>query len=230
MTELECVPEAYCTYAVAGSTTCPGTCKARVAVGGTATNSAECERDLVLIDGKCATPRRAGESCHLLDAPCGAGLVCLEGTCKAYGGLGEACSDSAPCQFFLRCAEGTCSAPGGVGEACSALSSYDCKLDLYCNSADAVCKEPQGEGESCEGSSGCERTLTCSYASKKCVQPAGVGESCEGVSCDSAGYCDETTHTCLARIAKGQACTSFGSCESGSTCSEGTCRTPYECP
>ncbi|MGC4120891.1 MAG: hypothetical protein QM765_41205 [Myxococcales bacterium] len=228
----ECVPDAYCTYATGSLATCPGTCKARVAEGGHATSNAECVRPLVVIDGKCSKPRRAGESCQSAGYECASGLTCSEGTCKAYGVMGQACTSVATCALFQGCIDGTCQAPAGVGQSCSALSSFACKLDLYCDStaASPTCKERPGEGQACGGASTCKGTLACEVASKTCTRPASVGQSCATVSCDSSGFCDLQSHQCVARLAKGAACTGYDQCVTGTSCSKGTCKSYDECP
>lgn len=202
-------------------------------------NSYECQAGLLCLDGACALPGAAGDTCSLDDA-CSPPLRCIEGACAALGGMGEACGDSLACAHGLRCFEGECSAlppPPCEGEgSCGNLSSCvnvpvclpraaagalcassdACAATLYCDDT-GVCVDLPAAGEDCVNGVMCGLGLGCTTENGTCVAAPGEGEACAfsqmgpSVCADGLG-CDSTTNQCAALPIEGESCTVDNRC------------------
>lgn len=93
-------------------------CRAQAASGGPCFQGApsmcpadhQCMPGVSAFEGTCVPLPREGESCTLGALPCGLGLTCSSGTCRAMANIGEACADNSGC-FSNRCESGVCVGP-----------------------------------------------------------------------------------------------------------------------
>lgn len=232
----QCVPSAYCSADV--DKVCPGTCKARVQAGGTATSGVECAAGLVLISGTCSQPPGEGAGCAPVSgtpALCAPGLVCAADTkkCTKPRVSSATCSATEPCDTFYRCVNGTCTPPGDVGDDCAtSTSGLSCKLELYCKGTGTtrVCAERLGEGGSCTTGSDCLPTLRCRLTApgamtSTCQKPIAKNGACStgtASDCETGTYCHGTSMTCVPELADGATCTPNDRCNLG-TCTGGKC-------
>lgn len=115
---------------------------------GTLTNGAECEVDGQCADGLfCGPPRTDGGTwpgtcrpwlavaahCDIAANGCAPGTRCVEGGCRAMGGLGEACTTTGDCRLNLTCpttSPATCSPLPSAGQACVGWGPC---VDSYCD-------------------------------------------------------------------------------------------------
>lgn len=232
----QCVPSAFCSSEVDAK--CPGTCKARVEAGGTATSPAECVYGLVVISGTCSQPPQEGSSCSTPGpfGSCAPGLTCSADTktCVKPKIAGDTCSTSAPCDIFYTCVSGKCTAPGDVGASCgqATAAGLGCKIELHCNNSGTsggTCAQRLGEGNTCIGSE-CNFDLRCSKASatatdKTCHKPTPLNGPCTTATasdCATGLYCSSSSQTCVNQLAEGTTCTSSDVCNFG-TCTSGKC-------
>lgn len=163
--------------------------------------------------GVCRPPA-AGDDCNEHLTSCGPGLVCIGGTCVAYGGPGADCTGLAVCEPSLVCSAGTCAAPQGAGQPC--LGSYgddDCDRlhGLACDELSLTCKPipVAGTGGSCG--------QLASSDPMSAVQPVCGPES-------SCIVHDSPPGSCEARPADGESCV-----QSDPTANARSCRPPALC-
>jgi len=201
-----CVADAYCAgYWFDGTTTTPGVCTVRIAVGQPCAN-------------------------HPEDDGCAAGATCLEGVCTAQPDYdldaGAECEDLGDCAepFFCKgyddlqpdggpsLRSGVCTPRLAPGAPCD-FTTYvdtDCEQSATCgNNYDCVARGDAGS--QCEASWECLDFLACPL-SGRCEPFRTVGASCStGARCaDGArdGLCerDGGVGTCVAKYGDGVAC------------------------
>lgn len=188
-----------------------------------------------------------GEACRGgVASDCEPGLACLfegqscPGTCVVPEPpcVEGSCADGSYCDQNSRCV-----AQAAAGQACGptvagALHENPCVAGAHC--LDAVCAARVGAGEACTGmyEFECVEEHTCQCAAPDCSTgtvcapaPAG-GEPCNVSSgCAEGRFCNFDTGTCDDRRAEGEACpASFGACQPGLACTEGTCQKPGSKP
>lgn len=149
------------------STTCPGRCVPRIAVGQPATPNARCVPNAYVANGVCTSLVAMGQSCA---PPAGSAVqrLCLEGTCKnnicgpkelsLAAGATCAPNTSPECSWGLDCVAGTCQPLVDVNGACD--STRRCKADLQCSPAN-VCVRYGVVGSTCGPDLSCARNLYC---------------------------------------------------------------------
>ena len=191
----ECEPGLYC--ATAGGASCPGTCRARPAIGAT---------------------------CDARFAPCAAGAWCEGGVCVAAAvAAGEVCAVSAQCPADAFCDESEtpprCRPPRGAGASCA--EDEGCAAGLFCAVAELAdtgdCAPQLGAGEVCTpflSGGQCAAPQVCDMELARCVPPAeGVGDACvaDWQPCRGGGlWCDPASETCAPLPALGGACGAGG--------------------
>lgn len=154
--------------------------------------------------------RGEGSPCETV-SDCAAGLVCLDGTCRARPDAsvtpedaGEPACPSARSCGDVCCAEaeicggGSCCTPGDLcGGVCCGGADQACVADrcvLDCGARDAC-----GEGAS---AACCAEGDLCYLGA--CLTP---GASCTRTTdCDEGEYCEATVGRCLPRATEGEAC------------------------
>ena len=213
----------------ASSSTAPnrcGVCVARVAVGGTCGDGANCVKGAfcetktgsngtcvvrpVLAEGEvCFDPAKPAS----VPASCADGLVCNQDgsvstvvKCTRRGGAGAACTSESDCLSELACVNGKCGSPGPVGTACTVSAQ-------------------------------CANSV-CSSETKKCVPVEWVasGGACDGIvrrctrgSCSQSGS-GSASGTCIDPIPDGAPCNvsdtsaSAARCDRYASCVNGTCQ------
>lgn len=229
---MECADGGFCVYADEES--CSGTCRARIPVGGDCSDSddrcvrgAECNDEDV-----CEAYAKKGQRCGIgcdyeLDLYCNADDVCA-----ARVGAGQACTSWGACQDDLYCLspDNVCQPYGRAGDKCS--SQLRCGGNTRCvipdGADEGTCKTYGQKGEACvPGNNDCHYRYWCSGETNTCVGGVGLGMACgyiggEDVEC-AEGYCKDGT--CTAPLKKGEECDYWNdSCESGLSCTDGTCQ------
>lgn len=220
------------------STTCPGRCVPRVAIGQPATSRTFCVDGAYVYGGVCTALVPMGQSC----APTGGSSqtrACLDGMCT--NGVcgprvpdlaeGQACrpNTNPECSRGLQCANGVCVPLVDVNGACDTMRR--CKIDLSCGLANA-CVRPGPAGTACGDTQPCA-------SGHFCERPAGsrngtcrvfrqTGEACSsfGGECDSSTmYCTVTSGplagTCRLKGGVSEPCTvttGFIACREGLYC------------
>jgi hypothetical protein len=170
-----------------------GTCLSPPGPAGTACiSAADCRTGSSCIDGVCLANSLEGEACDE-DAPCATPaytdanvdgrLLCVEGTCKLVGRLGDACFNGGGavdiCGYFSACSSEKVCVPVevvGAGEPCGrfadALRSCelgDCVAPVEGEAT--VCVPRPGPGEECNtGLQNCEWSLMCTSGGR-CAWP-----------------------------------------------------------
>ncbi len=203
-----------------------GRCVTPAAAGGACADVSECQSGLTCPAGSCAPPVSVGEACGAGLAACGPCLRCqnaseveagTQTTCVPAE-VGAACRTSADCPLNAFCSDGTCALKPRNGEACFVPPFEDGSLPTEadrgnCLYNDAFCR--RAEPASPDG--------TCAPAA------AALGEACSnGPAVDKAGcaqglFCSDTTSTCVALLAGGEACTAPEQCATGLTCAADLC-------
>jgi hypothetical protein len=229
----------YCTQGAwcDASTTCPGRCVPRVAIGQPATPQTVCVEGAYPYGGVCTALVPMGQSC----APTGGSTqprFCLNGLCT--NGVcgprppdlaeGQACQPNTgpECSRGLQCANGTCVPLVDVNGACDTVRR--CKADLSCGVANA-CVRPGVAGMACGDT---QRCASGHYCERPAGSPNGtcrvfrqMGAACSSiVECDSATmYCTVESGppagTCQLKGGVGAPCTNatgFFACREGLYC------------
>jgi len=230
------------------SSSCPGTCLARVAAGATCTTRGQCRAGLTCsglvcqplsgdgepcgfgcldglfcAGGSCDAPRPEGAACTL-DFHCERGLDCSSGVCSQLPAEGEACrpSPSPYCRAGLRCVAGTCRVPNDDGEPCS--DTLECQRGSRC--VEGTCSTILMPGAPCESSAHCALGLSCRDG--RCLSAPDVGETCFAGDACLRGECNGSS--CAAR-GEGAACEAvvgllsdaLDTCGSLASCLSGSC-------
>lgn len=190
----ECAGELSCDT----STTCPGTCVARVAIGLSPGPGQECVKSAFVLGGTCT-------ALLATNASCGGGLTCAEP---------NVCSAQDVCE------------PTPLDRALNESCATQCGKGLQC--VNDVCVARVAENGACSDTLRCKDGLRCSSANVcVVVQYGGAGATCaeNGDGCRAGLFCDGST--CAALRAPGGACTEFGSeCAPGLYCGANTCKAP----
>jgi hypothetical protein len=174
---------------------------------------------------------------------CAPGLLCdpTHNVCRRPASLGESCDfPRNPCEWTLSCVDGTCRALKGKGDACTApprstslLITNECKEALFCDAEPGEpgeCRELLDEGSSCRDSRACEPGFYCDGANPPiaqrgtCRRHARKGEDCTERLCDDRFFCSEVSHTCKPRRQFGESCEDEPTaCIFATACIQGTC-------
>ena len=224
----ECSDASYCAI----TTGCPGTCQARVASGGSCTDSAACVAGLSCTGGTCSAPAGAGAACNgTTGVSCtNLGLTCVgddggtAGVCTTWtsllaGALGEVCDPQMEdfCDADLSCGfdglDGTtprfrCIARVAAGAACTIAVPDMCPDGQFCEGVSITSFDTEG---TCAPLPTAGAPCTPAIPFPRCAG----GLVCIGVSATSPGTCEP-----LSRL--GASCASDQTCASG-YCSGGTC-------
>lgn len=217
-----CAADRECNGGFCDRLTCPGTCRAHIAIGQPVAAHERCVPEAFNKQGICTLRVAAGEVCdasHGLDQ-CTGGGYCLGGRCVAM----ERVADGASCQGFALCAEGsacvsgTCAKKVNVGESCS--SDDACRDHLRC--AAGACVAKPRLGQPCDDfNDRCDEGLFCaSGASRVCQTQGGVDAACSNdAECVNTFSCVEGR--CRSEGWVGDVCTEF-SCELPLRCEAAT--------
>ncbi len=161
-------------------------------------------------NGTCAARPGPGAPCQGFE--CRAGLLCLEGTCRAAADVGESCTGDEACRPPLHCVDGACATLSSAGQPCTGDSA--CSLGLRCvgGKCTTVADSPCEDAEACGNLSLCAKP-------RRCQPPGASGDPCVGdEACQSGFGCDPTTSTCTEYPAQGQACQNGVMCAAGLAC------------
>ena len=188
------------------SATCPGVCRAFMAVGSTCAATDRCTPGSTCLGAHCLPYAKQGETCG--SSPCNPTLFCKGGTCEPRGAVGSACSSNVACAQNLRCLSGasgeTCQPAKKLQDPCTAnTNDPPCDLFLYCSSGGSCSAWPHAPGLTCGtlGTSGKSETALClsSYCSThnlvtfNCEAYVPTGGGCQGIgalgSCGPDGQC-----------------------------------------
>lgn len=219
----ECGEASYCAI----TTSCPGTCQARVATGAACTSSSACQSGLSCDSGTCRAPAGPGAACNgTTGVACSnLGLVCVgddgatPGECTRWsevlmGAEGELCDalNEDYCDDGLSCAfdglDGTtprfrCVTRVAAGAACTIALPDICPPDQFCSGLDFMMGDTEG---------------TCAplpTAGDPCTPALPFPRCAPGLVCTGGNMCEP-----LGRV--GATCASDATCAS-SYCEGGRC-------
>ncbi|WP_224372187.1 hypothetical protein [Hyalangium versicolor] len=173
---------------------------------------------------------------------CAQDLYCAQdtGVCQQPASKGAPCDEeNRRCAWNLLCVNGTCKAPGRKGEACTppspTASGAPCQSELFCDAAPSEpgrCRELLAEDAGCRDSTECRQGLYCESSSPDssggtCKRYAGKGEDCSHRACDPLLYCSESSGTCKPQGHPGESCVAEPrACLFELTCTQGLCGGP----
>lgn len=120
------------------------------------TYSSECPGSNQCLDGRCRSPRIAGERCTY-SSECAGANQCLDGQCRSSRPNGERCTYSSECSGANQCLDGKCRQARSSGEGCS--YSSECSGANQC--LDGQCRAARSGGERCNYSSECAGMNEC---------------------------------------------------------------------
>jgi hypothetical protein len=207
--DVECVPGTTCVggggFENAGE---DPTCVTRRVVGEFCTRDNECDFDIYCNNaGRCEEKGDPGEACVFrnparpsssdLEVPCKQGLSChpTELVCKANCSEGFTCGDDGQCPAGLACIP--LQLPNGGGTF-------------------ATCRAPAEDGP-CNSAADCLAAQSCNSlgVASTCVDKPGLNATCSFLSgaCQPGLYCSNTSGTCVAYTALGQACVFAAECD-----------------
>lgn len=206
-----------------------GKCDAQAEENGPCSSALECTTGLWCDSSKaasfCAIPLRTGKPGDVCSssAPCGDGLACVGGTCKAPLSDGEACTVASQCSAASYCdaLRQVCSPRKAVGVAC--LSTLECTSDGYCIAG--ACTPRIELGKACVSSVSCVNTARCDVTTGLCIARLGVGDICTGptdCSNDGAGHpliCESFAGRCAPRLTAAAQCDVSDACPDSQYCS-----------
>lgn len=203
----ECAPGSYCDT----STTCPGTCRARVAIGQMVSAGAQCVEGTEPYDGLCTALVPVGQSCaptgvssqqHGCESPaqCGGMQVCALVTMLATAGGSCSVQTGSSCAFGLACISGTCVPLAALGASCAQAK---CQTGLFCGNAQ-TCVPLIESGERCGSQEQCGFGLVCR---EFCERLPALGEPCPGNRCSDFRLHCARDGRCRQRGGVGAACT-----------------------
>ncbi len=239
----QCAGDAYCDTGddVDRGPTCPGTCRARVALGAVCTSSAQCTR--------------VGVQGNAVCEPFESTTRCIDQRETNTAGVGQPCAGSvtsgnvetfANCQAGLTCVlsatsgmlpptTGTCRAPIALGAECSPMGP-GCAGAAQCRptgpgSVTGTCQGitvQNTAGQPCDSSRLCNslRYLVCRDGTCQSVGTGAVGTPCaigtEVFLCNAGLYCDTsgTSFTCQPKLDAGMPCRDRDACVSGACSGE----------
>ena len=195
------------------------------------TSCNEALRGTIAEGGSCLDSSEcASRNCNLDGCAFG---TCCAGLCEAQAAFGAACRSGvgacvpgAYCKTDGVTATGTCVAELGAGEACR-LAFDECSPNLACVVADSTsgigtCSTLPAEGQPCTTYQCDDNRDVCDQTTTTCVRRLAIGASCVTGVCPPYAACDMTTKTCVTRTALGGACSTSNSCVAGS-CQNGVC-------
>ena len=234
----ECDATSWCDL----STTCPGRCVARLAVGQTASRDASCVENAYVYNGVCTALVPMGQSCaptggSSITRACVGGGSCINNLCAARQldlTENQTCmSNMNPeCARGLQCVGNRCIPLVDLNGACD--SARTCKADLYCSPAN-VCVRPGVAGAVCGPDQRCGRDFFCNRPTGSttgtCAAIKAAGAACAfDYECDiDTMYCTATTAmpngVCRTRGAVTATCTyedRFSACAEGLYCTATT--------
>ncbi len=209
----ECTSALYCDT----STTCPGRCVARVALGQPVTAPQQCVANAEPYGGLCAPLIALGQSC----APTGGNPALHQ------------CVEGGVCGPADQCITWTATVLQGNGQACNNTTGLECGQGLNCVAN--VCTPYVTAGNPCDTVRGCQQDLRCN-ASNTCVVRSVAGATCSTSECASSLFCNKptgsTTGTCTPLRTVDQTCTNGSACVPGLFCTAtstapGVCKAPY---
>lgn len=234
------------------SSTCPGVCRAPVALGQPVPEDGQCAANAYPKNGRCVARLALDEACDLADAKtqcvdgatCGPGALCVP---KRVALEGEDCGDF----YGLRCAEGlACTSDGcakklPLGATCDGFGA-PCQDDLHC--IDGACLPKGVLGDVCDFFRPCGDGFACPPfgETKYCAPIRLVGDACNttfdcdfGLAC-SDGRCSRLPvvgESCDGQCADGLLCSyadgPIGRCvalaPAGSTCADGSMCMSHSC-
>ena len=183
-----------------------------------------CEDGLFCNTGETCTGGTCGggvsTDCSSLDGTCVAG-ACNEASdaCEEVpANEGGACTDGDACTTGESCQAGTCS--GGTGTDCSHLDDV-CNAGV-CNPSTGGCEAlAANEGGACDDGLFCTVSDACSGGT--CAGGAARDCSAAGDACND-GACNDVADACEAvPVPEGAACDDGLFCNSGETCTGGSC-------
>ena len=218
------------------SSTCPGTCIARVAVGQQPSATQECVKSAFLSNGLCTALAMTGQACGNLlcadpnvcspqnlcapvplmrglnescaGAPCGQGLQCVNDVCVARVAENGACDVMRRCQDGLRCAGNVCVVVRyGVAGAACADGGDACRTGFFCDGS--TCAALRGVGGACADSE-CSPELFCAMGT--CKAPGVLNEACSAtLRCGDEFFC-AASGVCASRKPAGAQCVESEEC------------------
>jgi hypothetical protein len=169
-----------------------------------------------------------------------AGAMCCAGTCTATVPVGGACSLSGPgcadgafCKRGAVGSAGTCTPDIAAGQSCGSLDN--CVPGKFCiivpPAVVGICTNAPSEGEPCPAGFCDARADVCDQTTKTCVRRIAVGGPCASTSaCVSYANCNTATMKCVARVGGGGACATPADCVAGLPCTNGICVSPSDKP
>ena len=183
------------------STTCPGACKAYVAVGGNcAGNVSGCIKGSYCDQDTCTVPGAQGATCGVIHhSLCADDLYC-DGTCKARKTSG-ACANYNVCATGTVCANSVCTATVGAAGDCSASDDL-CKDGFYCVAG--KCSATPALATACDPANDHCIDGYCDSGTSKCTLRLADGSSCtastqcNSFDCNSSGKCAASSKSCTA--------------------------------
>ncbi len=241
---LECDSTSWCDL----SSSCPGRCVARIAVGQPASGDARCVENAYSFNGVCTALVAMGQSC----APLAGSTItrgCLNGACinnlcaprQLDLSENQTCTPNMnpECARGLQCVANRCIPLVDLNGACD--STRNCKWDLFCSPAN-VCVRPGIAGAVCGPDLRCANGHFCNRPTGSttgtCAPFKQVDQACTAqFECDTdTMYCTATTSgVCRLKGAVSAACTypnRFYACTEGLYCTatsaspNGVCANP----
>lgn len=168
------------------------------------------------------------------------GTVPAGGTCS----IDLQCANQGDCQLAgncdpdTQCCTGTCVAgtiESAIGGPCDD-EIHECAVNAYCKpgtgQGPGTCAAlVSGEGTACDALQACANPLYCNINFQTdmgtCKKPAASNAACSRMDlipcADSRDYCDQTSLTCVRRVAVGGTCSNTLPCVGFSSCISGTC-------
>ena len=195
-------------------------------------SSAVCDDGLFCSSGTCRTKVPVGGTCSQT-SDCVASAYCSyylgAYSCTQYAALGAPCTTAGRTPPI--CPPATVCSPvtdGGVGSACepahtlgqSCTSPTDCATGLYCSSPSHTCATSVAEGGSCTSTAQCATGLDCNATTDLCTARVAENASCAAQTaiCAMGLYCRTFGGSCVTRLADGQTCQNATACATALEC------------
>lgn len=175
----------------------------------------DCQEGLVCVfDGQTCPGTCAAPEPPCVEGSCPEGEYCNDtARCVEKAEIGQACGSTAvgalhenACVAGAHCVDGTCAPRVAAGEACTGNFEFECIEEHVCQCAQqdcstgTICVPAPGADEPCNASSGCAEGRFCNFETGTCKERGGEGEACPVGS--------------------------YGACQPGLACAEGTCEKP----
>ncbi len=186
-------------------------------------------------------------------------LSCMQGFCRRYVDLGDACDefnlcDESECVKSEGSAQGKCVRESSLHHTCNDTTIV-CPAPLQCIALSANihrCEDAVGLGEACQdGFTYCENGLLCHPQTNRCATRATIGETCDdthtcempyscvkGVcatrvneNCDASHVCISNTAVCYdGKCIESNECASESDCSADTyCCTEDACKVKNVC-